>query len=376
MAGTDGTPTKAEELGRHFIICLQGYAIGDEGKHLLSELKPGGILLRQQNFMQGKPYAEWLNALQQFLTTARQYTGREKLIVAIDHEGGRVYRTPPPLTKFCYAGSYAHKAVEVARAMALELSSIGVNLFLGPVADIHSNPTNPVIGPRAFGTTAQAVIDSAIPFAAALIEAGLAFCPKHFPGHGDTSQDSHFELPRVETDKHTLEAREFLPFKALVKAGAAFVMTSHIMFPAIDKDLPATMSKKLLCDVLRKTFSFNGVVVSDDLDMRAISENYSLAQVAQHSLAAGCDMFIFNHKPQRALEMAKEMLKLLKDGLLSQNLLNESASRIQNALQKSIRASRVQALSAETFELHKNLSLSLPEREEFKGIAAAQFEPK
>src|SRR5687768_3917559 len=214
--------------------------------------------------------------------------------VGIDQEGGRVarLRSPftvwPPMAVLGRSGDPA-LARKFAAALAAELAAVGVSLDYAPVLDIHTNPKNPVIGDRALGEEPEVVAR----FGRAIIEemqaAGIAACGKHFPGHGDTATDSHLELPVVDHAPDRLRAVEFVPFKAAIEARVAFIMTAHVLVTSVDDERPATLSRRIVTDILRDELGFEGVIVSDDLDMKAISNRYTGSEAAVAAIAAGCD---------------------------------------------------------------------------------------
>lgn len=343
-------------VGDHFIVGLRpGAALGDRDRALLEDLRPAGVILYKSNFRHDAPYAAWLEGHAALVEAVRRAAGRERLYVGIDHEGGRVCRTPAPITRFSYAARWAGTAGAVGRAMGRELASLGVNLDFAPVLDIDSNPANPVIGERAFGRTAEAVEAAALPFIAALEAEGVRACGKHFPGHGDTRTDSHRELPVLDLDRAALEARELRPFRAAVAAGLGMVMTSHILFPAIDPDEPATLSPRLTRDLLRRDLGFEGVIVSDDVGMRAMDGRLDGPDAAARFLAAGHDMMmICTHltDTERARGFARSLVEARARGALDEAALAASRERIRLHLAATPQ-NGVRALDERDFAEHR-----------------------
>lgn len=220
-------------------------------------------------------------------------------IVSVDQEGGPVQRLKPPRTPDVAAvpamrelGSRLDAAGfdALGERMGRELRGYGLNVDFAPVLDVDTNPANPVIGARAFGGTADEVIARALPFARGLMRAGVAACGKHFPGHGDTTVDSHVGLPRVDHDAARLEQVELAPFRAAVAAGLPMLMTAHVVFAAWDAERPATLSPRVVPEVLRRRFGFDGVVVSDDLDMAAVKGRHDVRAIARGLAAADVDL--------------------------------------------------------------------------------------
>ncbi len=280
------------DLGLHFLIGLQPTPdLAAHDKALLADVRPAGITLFKGNFDHAAPEGRWRQRLADLLKRAQDALGRDRFLVALDHEGGRVHRTPAAgITHFPSARAYADRAESVARIMAAELAEIGVNFILAPVCDIDSNPANPVIGDRSFGRDADSVTRAALAFLRGLTTAGMLGCAKHFPGHGATDLDSHHALPRLDFDQAALMQRELLPFKALIDAGVPAVMTAHILFPHLAGQTPATLAPQVLTQLLRGTLGFSGVIVSDDLGMKAIAPWFDKPAAAVQAVAAGCDL--------------------------------------------------------------------------------------
>jgi beta-N-acetylhexosaminidase len=214
--------------------------------------------------------------------------------VGIDQEGGRVARLRSPFTEWPPMAALGRSddqalARRFAGALAAELSAVGISLDYAPVLDIHTNPKNPVIGDRALGEKPEIVAKLGRIIIEELQRAGVAACGKHFPGHGDTATDSHVELPIVEHAPDRLRAIEFAPFKAAIEANVAFIMTAHVLVTSLDDERPATMSTNIVQRLLREELGFGGVIVSDDLEMKAIANTYPAGEAAVLAIAAGCD---------------------------------------------------------------------------------------
>jgi beta-N-acetylhexosaminidase len=217
-------------------------------------------------------------------------------LVAVDQEGGLVQRVRAPATVWppmrAHDGLTADDeatAEQVGLAMGRELRALGFDIDFAPVLDVHTNPANPVIGDRAFATEPEAVARRALAFARGLDQAGMLACGKHFPGHGDTATDSHLELPRIDHSWERLERVELLPFARAAAADLPMIMTAHVVFAALDATRPATLSEAVVTGLLRGKLGFRGVVVSDDLDMKAISDP---AAAAVDAIRAGCDVLL------------------------------------------------------------------------------------
>jgi len=230
-------------------------------------------------------------------------------LIAIDQEGGLVQRVRAPAT--VWPAMRAHDALgdaeataeRVGLAMGRELAALGFDVDFAPVLDIHTNPANPIIGDRAFGTEPEVVAERALAFARGLDQAGVLACGKHFPGHGDTATDSHHELPRVDHPIERVERVELVPFARAAAANLPMIMTAHVVFQAIDPAVPATLSHAAVTGLLRGTLGYRGVIVSDDLDMKAIADPAAAAVAA---IRAGCDVLLLcnNEATQDAAESA------------------------------------------------------------------------
>lgn len=356
---TSGSPA---DFGHHFIVGLSGWQLDDTDKRILEEVRPLGILLLKRNFAHHLPYPAWLEALRKLLDDVRRYCGRNELIVTLDHEGGKVHRAPPPITLFPSPAAYASRAAEVAEAMAREIRCLGVNLSWAPLADIDSNPANPVIGKRAFGRTPEEVSGAAVAYAEALMANGVMACAKHFPGHGDTSADSHLELPYLDLSMAELEERELKPFQALVEAAVPFVMTAHVMFKKVDPDWPATLSERILKGVLRDRWGYEGIVVADDLGMKAVAPRFREMPTAARAIRAGCDMFIVARHPDPvaddfALPVSRFLIEALRADLVSEDELHASFQRIKRVAER-MPESEVKLLDEEVLASNTALNAS------------------
>lgn len=319
-----------EETGRLALqVLLPGFAgttLPDDYRDLLAD-GLGGVCYFGSNTADG-PTA--LAALSAAITAANPAA-----VVAVDEEGGDVSRlhtrAPSPVLGAAALGAADDVALTeaVGRRVGRELAAVGVTLDLAPDADVNSDPRNPVIGTRSFGADPERVADHVAAWTRGLQSTGVAGCAKHFPGHGDTATDSHLDVPRVDVDADTLGSRELVPFDAAVRAGVASVMTSHIVVPALDPERPATLSPTVL-RVLREVLDFDGVVVSDALDMAGASAATGIPEAAVRALAAGCDLLCLGPDKPAALvlEVRDAIVAAVADGRLDRDRLAEAAGRV------------------------------------------------
>ncbi|MEA5582921.1 glycoside hydrolase family 3 protein [Nodularia harveyana UHCC-0300] len=351
-----------ENFGNHLILGVSDTALSDDDKRILSVLKPVGVIFFGKNFLDGTPYDVWLESFQNLNDQIREYAERDSMFMTLDHEGGRVVRTPLPITRFPDALLLGSDSRKVAKATALELKSLGINVSWSPVADIFSRPENPIIGTRAFGYTPETTAEGVCEYYRGLQEGGILGCAKHFPGHGDTSQDSHLELPVLNLSLEDLRVRELIPFKALISEEVPLIMTAHILFPQIDSRFPATLSPAILKKILRDELGFKGVVVSDDLDMKAVSEMFIQPGTMARAVNAGCDLFIISRNLnsvsiERTYQMAEDFADSLRKGSLDESVVAAARERIRKLLAVTPQYG-VQALDKDILQRHAELAIA------------------
>ena len=276
------------DIGQFLIGSMPGTTIPVELRSLAREFDLGGVILFGRNIETPEQVAE--------VSAEAEALGRTMPAwVSVDQEGGRVARLKepftrwPPMATLGRAGKQSEAlAKRFAKALAEELLAVGITLDYAPVLDIHTNPKNPVIGHRALAETADDVARLGAAIVRGLQENGVAACGKHFPGHGDTSVDSHLELPLVEHPPERLREVEFAPFRSAIEAGVATIMTAHVLVPSLDEEVPATLSKRIV-GLLREELGYQGVILSDDLEMKAIAGRYAVPDAAVRAIASGCD---------------------------------------------------------------------------------------
>lgn len=322
------------DFGHHLIVGLAGTALLEEEQQLLSELSPSGVILFGKNIDAGNP--NWLQLMQQLLQDVRSAVRRADLLISIDHEGGRVHRFPAPVSHFPAARAWGDQSGAVGEAIGCELRALGFNLDFAPVLDCQNEPQNNVIGDRAFSCAYDSIAPLAISFAHGLERHGVLSCGKHFPGHGGTIADSHHELPVYSADRETLITNELLPFAEFIRAGLPLMMTAHVLYPNVDPANPASLSKTIIGELLRGHLGFDGCVITDDLEMKALAV-FSPAEKAVKAMQAGSDLLLeANYKPEppvrRAYQMAEGLLQAVTDGQLSREAMLASRGRVDALL--------------------------------------------
>lgn len=313
-------------------VLLAGFAGPDVPSWLsgLHEQGLGGICLYGSNVAPGRDLAGLARSVRAVAPTA---------VLAVDEEGGDVTRlhtaTGSPYAAPAALGRYDDPAVTrlVAEGIGAELTGAGIGVDLAPCADVNSDPRNPVIGTRSFGADPSAVARHVVAFVEGLAASGVAACVKHFPGHGATVTDSHHALPTVRAPREVLEARELVPFRAAVEAGVPAVMTSHVVLEALDPDQPATFSRAVLTDLLRGELGFDGVVVTDALDMAGAGGPQALGASAVRALRAGADLLCLGPAPDEhglvpVRTVARALVEAVRSGDLPEDRILEAAARV------------------------------------------------
>jgi beta-N-acetylhexosaminidase len=287
----------------------------------------GGVMLFRPNIESPAQVADLVRSLRQ------ASPAQLPLVVAVDQEGGRVQRLRSPLTVWPDMASVAaagdvQRTRAVGRALGGELAALGIGWDFAPVLDVHTHPGNPVIGNRSFGTRADMVTDQALAFWRGLHDAGVLGCGKHYPGHGDTHADSHLELPIVAHGEDRLRAVELAPFAAASRAGIEAMMTAHVLYPAWDAKLPATLSRRIAHGILRDELGFAGMLVSDDLGMRAVSDRFPVEELVVEGLLAGIDHFLIREPEERQARGYEALVRAGEARIEIRRRIEESAARV------------------------------------------------
>ena len=327
--------TLHQKIGQMLLLGWQTAAHADA---LVMELSAGGVILMGRSI--GTP-AETSAQIAQLQALARTCF-LPPLFVAVDQEGGRVQRLGPPgyparpsARAVGQSADPAALARRTASSIGLELKSLGFNWDFAPVLDVDSNPQNPVIGDRAYSADPAAVAALGVAAVSGFqADAGILACGKHFPGHGDTETDSHFALPTIRRSRAALEAVEMVPFRAAIDNGLAAVMTAHILFPALDPHLPATLSPPILTGLLRRELGFQGLIITDDLEMRGVAGGWGAPEAAVLAVLAGADILLCCHEWETQQAVHAALTDAVQTGRVTEDRLDQSLTRIAAAKAK------------------------------------------
>jgi beta-N-acetylhexosaminidase len=281
--------------GGLFIVGFDGISVGPGLAETIARWRPGGFILFRRNIGTPEQVARLCADLRAL------YPEDDPPLISVDQEGGRVARLRTPFTEFPSARVFGRLAGEggsfellerAAEVTARELTAVGINFNFAPVLDVDSNPANPIIGDRAYGQTPELVSEAARRVIETFQRNGLLACGKHFPGHGDTDADSHTDLPVVRRDRESLDDVELAPFRDMAATGLAALMTAHVLYPALDPDWPATLSRPILYELLRRELGYDGLIVTDNMEMRGVWGRFPPAELTRRAVDAGCDLFI------------------------------------------------------------------------------------
>jgi beta-N-acetylhexosaminidase len=305
----------AQLAGQLLVVGFEGQTLPAALAASLEAGERAGVILFRRNLIPGE---SGLHALQLLCARiARQSLPELPPLISIDEEGGRVTRLSPPALALPAMRRIAELRdvsllERVGRALGNQLRCLGLTMDFAPVVDVDTNPDNPIIGDRAFACDAEQVALLAGAFMTGLRSSGIQACLKHFPGHGDTLLDSHLALPTVAHGRERLEAVELLPFRCLA-AEADSMMTAHVLYPALDSDCPATLSRRIATELLRRELSFDGVLFSDDLEMRALGEHgSSIEDSAVGAIRAGCDLLLVCSRADDQARVHAALVKTLE----------------------------------------------------------------
>ena len=324
------------QVGQRFMVGFDGYEASADVKRLIREHGVGHIIYFARNIASPEQVAELSRELQE---CARDAGHELPLVIGVDQEGGRVARLGPPWTVWPPLRALGkigsdEMARRMGQALAAECRSCGINCDFIPNLDVDTNPDNPIIGNRSFGTDTDLVGRLGAAMIRGLQEGKVIGSAKHFPGHGDTETDSHLELPIVPLPRARLYDVEIRPFKKAIEAEVATVMMAHVLYPELDEKLPASLSPTVVEGILRGELKYDGVVLTDDLEMKAVAARWSYAQSAVLALKAGCDVLPVCNTHDAQVEAIEGAIRAVESGEVSAKAMEVSLGRIRRMKQQ------------------------------------------
>ncbi len=317
-------------IGQHILMGISGHALTADEKKFIVENNISGIVLFGRNVAEPKQVYDLCSEIQ---SLRLQQTEKTPLYISIDMEGGRVARLKAPFTQWPplkKLGDLDSPSVSFnfAKNMGQELNAVGINLDFAPCIDVFSNPKNTVIGDRAVSSNPELVAKHASALIRGYMKSDVIPCAKHFPGHGDTIIDSHEDLPVEQADMNRLNDLELIPFKKAFKSRLNLTMTAHIRFPKIDPEWPVTLSEIFLKKLLREELRYKGLIITDDLDMKALASHYGREVIPVRALQAGADLLLYCNEPESPPRAIESINKALTEGKLKKTDLENSYKRI------------------------------------------------
>ncbi|HSQ89321.1 beta-N-acetylhexosaminidase [Romboutsia sp.] len=321
-----------EKIGQMILAGFNGTQTNQYTNTLINDFKVGGVILFTRNI-------ESSQQLKKLTNDINKSNNNIPLFISVDEEGGRVSRLPDDVFKFPKASEVGqindeNYAYENGKKLGNTLNEHGINMDHAPVIDIYSNPKNTVIGDRAFGTDENIVSKMGIATMKGLEDANVIPTVKHFPGHGDTEVDSHFGLPIVNKSLEELKSFEFIPFKKAIENNCDVIMVSHIILDKIDNTNPSSLSKKIITDILRNDLGFNKVIMTDDMNMAAITNNMSVEKASTESIKAGSDIILIGNNVEIVKAVIEEIKLAVDSNEISETRINESVYRILKLKEK------------------------------------------
>lgn len=323
--------TLEQKIGQLFVCGFHDIVPDAQVKQLIAEYHIGGVIYFRRNIGTPQQIHRLSSALQQ---QAQDY-GLPPLLITIDQEGGMVSRIDqeelsliPGNMSLGATGDPAWTA-QASSISARELRALGINVNFAPCVDVNNNPRNPVIGVRSYSEKSDVVAAHGAAAITAMQEQGVAATAKHFPGHGDTEVDSHYGLASVPHDVQRLEQIELLPFRKAIAAGTDLIMSAHVIFPAFEPEsIPATLSHRVLTGLLRQQLGFEGVIVTDCLEMHAIAKHFPIPEATVMALEAGADLLLVSHTLEDQIAAIRAVRQAVEEGRVSEQWIDESVARI------------------------------------------------
>jgi beta-N-acetylhexosaminidase len=336
-AGFLNNASASSAAGQLLIVGFDGTRYSSSIGSWFKKIRPAGVILFARNIEN----AEQTSALISDMTKLAEDQSLAPMFVCVDQEGGRVSRLPKEYPPFPTARELGKdgscELVETNYAkMGQALADIGFNVDFAPVLDLDTNPANPVIGDRSFSSDPEKAGRLGRAAIKGLRSAGLLSCGKHFPGHGDTSLDSHHHLPVDARPAGRIEEVELHPFREAIAEDVEFIMTAHVIYPAYDVKLPATLSEKIVTGLLREKLGYGGVIVGDDMDMKAVSDHWGTQESTRLAMKAGVDMLLVCHETTRREEVHESLRRMIVEGAIMPEEVSARIGRIFAAKNKII----------------------------------------
>jgi len=322
--------TVEQKVGQIVLFGVTGTEMNEQIRQWIAVNRVGGFIFFKPNIQNSEQTWKLVSAMKHLNTNEGN---KLPLFLSIDQEGGKVSRTPKDVRSFPTSQAVGRTkdgkfAYQVGEALGQTLNTYGFNVDFAPVLDVNSNPKNPVIGSRSFGSTADLVASMGIQEMKGIRSQNVIPVVKHFPGHGDTSVDSHKDLPVVEHDMKRLRSLELVPFAKAIQEGADAVMVAHLLMKQLDPDVPASLSHVVIHDILRKELGFQGVIFTDDMTMEAITKTMPIGQAAVKAVNAGADVVLVGHEPEKQQNVLDALISAVEDGTISEETINASVYRI------------------------------------------------
>lgn len=346
-----------EKVGQMIFAGIKGKVITNETKKIISTDQVGGIILFKDNLKNSHQSVTLLNALKE-----ENIKNKVPLFLGVDEEGGRISRLPEltklPTNEDQGKRNDASLSYDIGKLLGKELSAFGFNLDFAPVLDINSNPDNPIIGDRSFGNDAELVSELGLQMMKGIQSEQVISVVKHFPGHGDTAVDSHKELPIIQKGLKDLHALELIPFTRAVEHGAEVIMVAHILLPKIDTTYPASISEEIITDVLRGQLGYKGIIITDDMTMKAILNNFEISEAAVSAVKAGNDIVLVAHDYAKVKKAKDAILQAVESGEITEQRIDESVKRILS-IKKKYNLSNKQLDGVNIQELNQSINETL-----------------
>lgn len=319
-----------ELIGQHMLIGVSGATLTNEEKKFIVDNNISGVVLFARNCIEPKQIRDLCAEIQ---SLRHKMKDRAPLFIGIDMEGGRVHRLKPPFTQWPALKKIGDLdaptvAFHFTQRMGTELLSVGINLDFAPCIDVYTNPANTVIGDRAVSTDPHQVEKMASALVRGYIKSGVLSCAKHFPGHGHTIIDSHEELPIEDADMKRLNEVELVPFRKALRSRVDMVMTAHILFKNVDPKWPVTLSETFLKKMMRDDLKYKGLIITDDLDMKAMAKHYDKDQIPIRAMQAGADLLLYCNEPESPPVAIEGLMSAVAQGQLNKSDLEQTHKKI------------------------------------------------